>query len=197
MTSKSLDLVLVSAGLVALPVAQALGAEHAEGPSLFTGDLGNIFWSLLTFGAVIFVLGKFAWRPILGGLQKREDFIRGSLEQAKQDREEAEARLKEYVEKLSQARLEASEIVEEGRRDGEALKRKIEEDARAEAMAMIKRAKREIGIATDTAVKELYELSGKIATDIASRIIRKEVDTKQHERLISESIDELSKAYRT
>ena len=76
---------IVIPALALLPAAKALGAESAEGaggPSLFTGDLGNIFWSLLTFAAVIFVLGKFAWKPILGALQKREDFIRDSLKKA-------------------------------------------------------------------------------------------------------------------
>lgn len=58
---------------------------------------------------------------------------------------------------------------------------------------MLERAKREIGIARDTAVRDLYDLSGELATNIASRIIRREVDSAAHERLISESIDELVK----
>ncbi len=64
------------------------GSEGAEKTTLFTGDLGNILWSLLTFVAVLVVLGKFAWGPILGALKGREDFIRDSLEQAKKDRED-------------------------------------------------------------------------------------------------------------
>ena len=90
---------------LATPVAAAMGAEGGEGPSLFTGDLGNILWSLVTFVVVLIVLGKFAWGPILGALQKREDFIRSSLELAKKDREDAEARLREYEEKLQAAFL--------------------------------------------------------------------------------------------
>jgi F-type H+-transporting ATPase subunit b len=172
----------------------ALGSEGTgEGPSLFTGDLGNIFWTLLTFTAVLFVLGKFAWKPILNALQKREDFIRDSLAQAKEDREQAETRLKEYEEKLHTARAEASAIVDEGRRDAEALRKKLGEQAKQDADAMLERAKREISIATDTAIKELYTLSARLATDVASRVIRKELDTKEHERLIAESIEELKK----
>lgn len=167
--------------------------ESAEGASLFTGDLGNIFWTLLTFTAVLLVLGKFAWGPILNALQKREDFIRDSLQQAKQDREAAEARLREYGEKLDTARAEASAIVDEGRRDADVLRRKIEEHAKEEADAILERAKREISIATDTAVKELYTLSARLATDVASRVIRKELNPREHERLIAESIEELKK----
>ena len=185
----------VALAMVILPLAPALGSEGAEGPNLFTGDLGNILWSLITFACVLLVLGKFAWGPVLNALQKREDFIRDSLEQAKRDREEAEARLREYSDKLVQAKAEATSIVEEGRRDGDALKRKIEEDAKSEASKMIERAKHEIGIATRTAVKSLYDLSGELAVNIASRIIRKELNPKEHERLISESIEEFSKVH--
>jgi len=180
-----------ASGTVLSAAAPAFGSEGADGPSLFTGDLGNILWSLLTFVAVLVVLGKFAWGPILGALQKREDFIRDSLAQAKKDREAAQAELAKHAQRLDAARAEASAIVEEGRRDAEVLHRKIEADARREAEEMLARAKREIGVATDTAVKHLYTLSADLATDIASRIIRKEIDAKQHERLIAESIEEL------
>ncbi|MCH7701707.1 MAG: F0F1 ATP synthase subunit B [Planctomycetes bacterium] len=177
--------------------ARVLAAGEAQqgSPSIFTGDLGNVFWTLVTFLAVVFVLGKFAWPPILTALQKREEFIRDSLQQAKTDRESAEARLKEYEQRLQSAREEATGIVEEGRRDAEVVKREIESTARQEAGAMLERAKRDIGIARDTAVRDLYDLSGELATNIASRIIRQEVDSAAHERLISESIDELAKLH--
>ncbi len=179
-----------------LIVAPALGSEGAEQPTLFTGDLGNIIWSLLTFFAVLVVLGKFAWGPILRALQKREDFIRDSLEQARQDRQQAEARLGEYTDKLNAASVEGIAIVQEARHDAEEVKRKIEEDAKAEGAAMIERAKREIGLATDTAVKELYSLTARLSTEVASRIISKELDSREHERLITESIKEFQAAGR-
>src|SRR3990172_3198914 len=119
------SLLAVFAGALSFFVRPAVGSEGGEGPSLFTGDLGNVFWSLVTFFAVLVVLGKFAWKPILGALQKREDFIRECLAQAKRDRDEAEKRLKEYSEKIVAARSEATPIVEEGRRDAEVVKRRI------------------------------------------------------------------------
>lgn len=170
-------------------------ASHAK-PSIFTGDLGNIIWSLVTFLIVLVVLGKFAWGPILGTLQKREDFIRDSLEQAKRDRDDAAAQLASYEKKQADSRAEASAIVEEGRRDAEVLKRKIEDDAKAEADAVVERAKREIGLATDTARRELYDLAAKLATDVASKIINEELDGAKHERLIAESIEQIEKARR-
>ncbi len=162
-------------------------------PGPFAGDIGNALWTMVIFVIVLLVLGKFAWGPILSALQKREDFIRSSLTQAKHDRDEAQRVLKEYSDRINAARAEASAIVEEGRRDADVLRRKIEETAKSEAQATVERAKREIGIASDTAVKQLYTLSAKLATEMASKIIRKELNPREHERLVSEAIDDLER----
>lgn len=172
----------------------ALAAGDGGAGSPFAGDIGNALWTLVIFIIVVVVLGKFAWGPILNALKQREQFIHDSLAQARKDREDAEARLREYEKKLTAAHAEATAIVDEGRRDADALRRKIEENARSEAEAIVARARREIAVATDTAIKELYDVSGKLATEIASRMIRKELDPKAHERLIAESIEELAQA---
>jgi len=169
-----------------------LASGEAEGAiSPFAGDIGNALWTVVIFVLVVLVLGRFAWGPILRALQKREEFIHDALLQAKKDRAHAEATLKAYTEKLEAARVEASAIVEEGRRDADVLKRAIEETGRNEAVAMIERARREIRIATETATKELYSLGGRLATDVAARIIRKELSAAEHERLITEALEEL------
>lgn len=182
---------------LALAAWPALASEPAHGgaePSLFSGDIGNAVWTLVIFGAVLFVLGKYAWGPIINGLKQREDFIRDSIAKAKADREAAEAQLKAYEERLNQARSDATKIVEEGRRDAEVVKAKIEQLAKEEADKMIERAKREIGIAKDTAVKDLFTLASRLATDAASRIIRAELKPEDHERLIAESIARIEAA---
>lgn len=187
---------LIALSTLAL-AAPALAAESAEGhgePSLFAGDIGNAIWTVVIFVLVVLVLGKYAWGPILSNLQARESFILEALEKAKHEHEEAAARLREYEARLAQARAEATAIVEEGRRDTEVLKNKILEEARQEAALERERTKREIRIAVDTATKELYTLSARLATDMASRILRKEITPQDHERLIAESIDQLAAA---
>lgn len=178
---------------LAAPTA-ALASEGGGAANPFAGDIGNALWTMVIFIIVLVVLGKFAWGPILGALQKREEFIRNSLSQAKHDRDDAQRVLKEYSDKINAARIEATAIVEEGRRDADALRHKIEEHAKQEAQAMLDRAKREIGIARDTAVKELYTHSAKLAVEMASRIIRKELNPKEHERMITESLNEIEAA---
>ena len=186
-------LVLITFFVLAAPGwAQEHGGGHepaANNP--FAGDIGNALWTVVIFGLVVLVLGKFAWGPLLRGLQTRESFIHEALAKAKQDRDEAEARLREYEARLASARNEATAIVDEGRRDADVVKRRIEADAKAEADKMIERAKREIQIATDTATKELYQLSARLATDMASRVVGRELTPQDHDRLIGEAIDGL------
>lgn len=183
----------ISSSLVLLMAVQAAAAHAAEGGenNLFAGDIGNAVWTLVIFLLVIAVLGKFAWGPLLGGLQQREEFIRRSLQEAKADREAAEARLQEYEEKLTTAGAEASQIVEQGKSEGEKLREGIEEKARDEADKMVDRARREIELAKQTAIKDLYATSSELATEIASRIVRRELNPQDHEKLISDSIKEL------
>src|SRR5206468_12271832 len=89
------NLLLWATGLaLALSALPALAAEEAAGGgdvSPFSGDVGTALWTLVIFGIVIFVLGKFAWGPVLNILQSRETFVRDSLDAASAKREEAEA----------------------------------------------------------------------------------------------------------
>ena len=117
--------------------ARLAGASEGGESNLFAGDVGNVVWTVVIFGLVVLVLGKFAWGPLLDGLQQREQFIRDSLDKAKHDREQAEDRLKEYTEQLQSARAEASQIVDEGRRDAEVVKSRIEAEAQAETGKMV------------------------------------------------------------
>ena len=186
------------AALAAAPAAlAATAAVPAPSPpeaanNVFAGDIGNALWTVVIFVLVLVVLGKFAWGPLLAGLQAREAYIREALETARRDRQEAESRLREYEEKLAASRTEATAIIDEGRRDAEAVKRKIEEHAREESAKMIERARREIDAAATEATRQLYALSAHLATELAARIIGRELDAKDHERLIEESIAEIS-----
>src|SRR5260370_12905240 len=148
MSQRALSCLGTALGALAL-AAPALAQEGAreEAPSVFAGDIGNALWTIVIFVLLLVVLGKYAWGPILAALQKREQFIRESLERAKRDRDEAEARLREYEARLALARTEATEIVETGRRDSAALARQIQDEAKRESPRIPQRAHREIELA--------------------------------------------------
>ncbi len=188
--------ILAAALLAAPPAIAAIAAVPAPSPeaasNVFAGDIGNALWTVVIFVLVLVVLGKYAWGPLLAGLQAREAYIREALETARRDRQEAESRLREYEDKLAASRTEATAIIDEGRRDAEAVKRKIEEQAKQESAKMIERARREIDAAAAEATRQLYALSAHLATELAARIIGRELDAKDHERLIEESIADIT-----
>ncbi len=171
--------------------AEAEGGAHEGSPSLFSGDFGNAFWTLVIFAVLLIVLGKWAWGPVLATLQKREQFIRESLEQARRDREAAEKHRHELEEQLRRAADQAAAGLERGRQDAEAARRRIHEQARTEADGMIERAKREIGIARDTAVQELYRVVAAKATEVAAKVLRRSLTEDDQKRLIEASLDEI------
>ena len=98
-----------------------VGEPDAHGP--ITVDVWQAGFTIAVFVILVLILSRFAFKPILAVLEKREDIIRESLASAQRDREAAEARLKEYEQKLEQAGADAAAILEEGRQNVEAADR--------------------------------------------------------------------------
>lgn len=175
-------------------------AEHAGGghekATVFAGGIGNALVTLVIFGIVVYVLGTRAWPPLLAALNEREKTIRSSIENARREREESAKLLAQYQVQLDKARQEATAIVEEGRRDAEVVRRKLNDDARREADETIARAKREIQLATDAAIKELYDKTADLAVQVAGGIIRKELKADDHRALVKESLERMGQASR-
>ncbi len=167
------------------------GAGHGEQPSIFEGGLGNMIWTTVIFAIVVFVLGKKVWPPLLKVLNERERFIRDSLESAKNEREQAEKLLTDYKQQLAKAHAEATGIVDEGRRDAETVRQRLLEEARKESGDLVARAKREIELATDSAIKELYDRTTEFTLQVSSRFLGKAISKDDHQRLIDEAIKEI------
>jgi F-type H+-transporting ATPase subunit b len=165
---------------------------HAK-PELLDWDFGAALWTIGVFVILLVVLRITAWKPILAGLNQREEFIRKSLADARNEREQAERLLADYTAKLASAREQAGEIVEEGRRDGEETRRRIQAEAGAEAQAIVERAKRDIGLARDEAVRQLHEETIVLATTIAGKMIRRELSAADHQALLDESLAEMGR----
>jgi len=174
--------------LAALPAQAQEHAPEAAALSPFAGNVGNAIWTLAIFLLVVTILGKFAWGPVLALLQERERFIHKSLADAKRDREEAEARLREYAAKIQTARAEAGAIVEEARRDAERLRDDLKQRARTEAETMIQNAERQISLQTQRAIQEIRREAVDLSVAIASKIIQRNLTKEDNQRLIDEAI---------
>jgi F-type H+-transporting ATPase subunit b len=181
---------------VALSAIPLYAAEEAP-LSPFAGNLGNAIWTLIIFLIVIVVLGKFAWGPVLALLKQREDFIHKSLSDAKHDRDEAEARLKEYAARLQSAQAEAVSIIEEARRDAERLRQELRERARAEADTMVKNAERQIDLQTTRAVQQIRQEAVDLSVAIASKILQRNISKEDNEKLIADALRQIETTSRS
>jgi len=175
--------------LAAVPAAAAEPAAEALSP--FAGNVGNAVWTLAIFVIVVIMLGKFAWGPVLGLLQQREEFIHRSLSDAKRDRDEAEARLKEYLAKVQSARVEAAALVDQARGDAQRLRDELTQKARADADQLVRNAERQIQMETSRAVQQIRKEAVDLSVMIASKIIQRNITKEDNERLIDDTLKQL------
>ena len=98
-------------------------------------DPGLFIWTILTFLVLVALLARFAWRPLLQALERRQAAIAQSLEDARRAREELERLQRESVQLMQQARVEAEAIVSRSRSDAEALREELKQKSRTEAAA--------------------------------------------------------------
>jgi F-type H+-transporting ATPase subunit b len=150
-------------------------------------------YTLLVFLILLAVLYKFAWGPIAAGLERREETIAAQIAEARQAAETARKQLQEYERKLAAATEEARAIVGQARQDAEVAKDKIVAEAQAAAHKERERAVADIGTAKNEALREIAALSVNTAVKLAKNIIRREVKPEDHDRLISESLQQFSK----
>jgi F-type H+-transporting ATPase subunit b len=100
----------------------------------------------------------------------------------------------DYKAQLEKARVEATAIVEEGRRDAQAVRQRLQEDARREADELVARARREVQIATEAAIKSIYDEAAQLAVDVAGQVVRKQFKADDQRQLVTESIARMKAA---
>lgn len=181
----------VAAVLVSPALLVAQEAEEGGGGSLFSINFGLMGWTLVVFLALLFVLGRYAWGPILDAVEAREDRIRDALDEAAESQAKAEALAEEQRKQLADARRQSQEIISEGREAGQRVRREIEEKARDEGQAMIERARREIEREKEAAIDELRKESVELALAAASKLLKKRLDADQDRELVLGYLDEL------
>lgn len=187
-------LTALAASPVGLWAQEGGHAAEGGGGRLFDINVGLSTWTLLVFGGLVFILGKFAWGPILAAVEGREKNIQGALDEAAARNEEARSLLEQHRQQLADARRQASELIAEGRAAGEKVRRDIEEKARAEAQAIIARAVQEIEREKDAALDALRRESVDLALAAAAQLMHENMDQEKDRRLVERFLDEVAKA---
>jgi F-type H+-transporting ATPase subunit b len=171
---------------------------HEEGPvgqeKLFSRAVDLTLWTIVVFVILLFVLGKYAWGPMLKGLEAREHAIHSAVEEAHKAREET-GRLRDEVQRERvKAAEEARATIDEARREAQ----KQGDDLRAKAMHEIQserdRLRRDLELARDAALQDLWSETAKLAALVSGKAIGRELNANDHRQLVDEAIAELRKA---
>lgn len=161
------------------------------GSAVFEFNASLIFWELVAFGILLFLLYWFVFPPIRDQIQKRQSEIEGAIDEAEKTRKEARELLADYRKQLDEARGEARQILDESRKQSESQRERIRKEAREESDRIIQNAREEIGRERDTALREVRSEVAGMVIEATERVLGREVDDEEHERLISEALDNL------
>ena len=162
------------------------GAEHK--PDLLNPDLTMLILTWVTFFALLAILKKFAWKPILEGLQKREDYIRTSLEEADKVRaqlanaEEVKAKI------LDDARTEASKIIQDARQTAGSVAADIEGNAKRHANDIVASAKSQIEGERQRVTAVLKRDAVDTAIKLAEKVLETNLDDAKNRALIEKAV---------
>lgn len=190
---------LLAAEEKAHPEPAAHGAAHDEHGGDHGGgkmspitktkdDVDLAIWSLIVFGVFMFVLGKFAWKPLVAGLDKREQGVLQNIADAENARIKAEKMLADHAEKLSKVQDEVRDILAAARSDAEKTKNEIVAAAQKEADASRQRAVADIERARDAALNELFSHLARTVTDATEQVVGRSFNDADNQRLIQEVV---------
>lgn len=157
----------------------------ATGKFLNTGD---ILATLVIFILLMLLLKKFAWGPLMGVMQQREDLIKSEIETAENSRLESQKLLEEQRSLLKDARTQAQEIVENAKKQGEVSREEIITTARAESGRLKEAAVQEIANERDKAISAVREEVVALSLLAATKVLEKEISEEDNRQLINETI---------
>ncbi|HHY22137.1 MAG TPA: F0F1 ATP synthase subunit B [Bacilli bacterium] len=154
-------------------------------------EWGTVLYTLLTFVILLILLKKWAWGPIMNMMKQREEFVANEIETAERNRKEAEQYLEEQRAEIQKARQESQTIIENAKKISEKQGQDIVANAKAEAERVKESALVEIQRERDLAVATLREQVASLSVLIATKVIEKELDEKEQEKLIQDYLKEV------
>jgi F-type H+-transporting ATPase subunit b len=165
--------------------------EHKGG--LLDVSPGLIIWTVVTFILLLLILKKLAWKPILGALEERENYIKDSLEKSQKARDEAEKLLQENKANLAKAEDDAQKVIAQAREMAEKLLNQKTIESETKIKKMMEDAQAEIKRKTDESFIALKDQVALIAIEAAEKLLRENLDKEKQIKIVGKFIDELPK----
>ncbi len=145
---------------------------------LLVPEIGLLVWNTIAFLVLVFLLGKFAWKPIMKGISDREKSIDEALNKAELARQEMARLSSQNEELMKQAREERDQILKEAKALKDGIVNEAKNQAQAEGAKLIEKARIEIENQKKAALAELKGQVSALSLDIAERVLRTQLDDK-------------------
>ena len=159
---------------------------------LITPGIGLLFWMFLAFGTVLFILKKFAWKPILEALEERESSITTALSEARMARQEVSLLKVKNDELILEVQEERDAILKDARDTKSAMVADAKNRAKEEADRMIQQAREEILSEKNAAIADIKGQVALLSLEIAEKILKSELsEEKKQKALIDSLLDEI------
>ena len=154
---------------------------------------GLFVMQLLILAILLFLLAKFAWKPILSSLSEREEGIQNALNQAENARQEMQNLQADNEKMLKEARAERDTMLKEAREIKETIISEAKEEATEQASILIENAKATIKQEQQAAIAELKKKVADLSIDIAQQVVKKELTSQADQlKLVEEMLDEVT-----
>jgi F-type H+-transporting ATPase subunit b len=173
---------------VALELAHATTAATSP---LIQISPGVMIWTLVIFGLTLFILKKYVFGPVSEAIEKRRTQIAASIDEAERGRDEAQQLLAEYKVQLADARKEADELRERGRKDGERQRGEIVSAADAERARIVSDTQDQVSAQARQAMSGMRDDVVNLALTAAEKVTRKSLTGDDHRRLIEEALKDI------
>jgi F-type H+-transporting ATPase subunit b len=171
----------------------AATGEHEElMPDPMRGTtFASALWVIAIFLIVLAILYPTAWKNVMAGLRAREQKIRSDIADAEAARGKAEATLREYNAQLATAEQRVRDMITAATADGERMATQIRARGEQEAQEIKERATTEIEAAKKQAIVEIYDQAAALATGVAEKILRRNLNPEDQRDLVSRSLDQV------
>lgn len=160
---------------------------------LVTPGIGLIFWTIIIFSILLFLLRKFAWKPINNAVKSREESIRSALMAAEEAKEEMKELKADNERILKEARNERDLMMKEAKDVKEKIIAEAKGKAESEAKKMIEMARMSIQNEKASAISDIKKQVAKLSVEIAGTILREELkEDKTRKDLIDKLLDDVT-----
>ncbi len=149
---------------------------------------GLFFWQLIIFVGLIFLLRKFAWKPILDSVNEREEGIKNALLSAENAKKEMQNLQSDNQRILQEARLERDTMLKEAREMKEKMIADSKNEAQAQGLKMIEQAKAAIQSEKNAAMADLKAQVSNLSIEIAEKLLKSELANKQTQTQLVEKL---------